>query len=248
MNNVEYTPVPLMDVEKVEPSLSDAELALLKRASRWVYFLCFLQLVMAVISLLCGGIFMMIVSAFFISTGIVGASKQRVKLLTVHFVYSLVLYIFSLVGVVLMILNCNECKWGIYLGGFLFVLLQAIGMRHSRILISLLRKKEGIASHCEKKSIENHLCEKEKKSCVVQNASSLTPQGMYSYPMMPIPAHQFVTMQMQPKSPQFFPVQSVQYPFSQQPVSIESIPQVQQQQMQQMNQPIGLYPVIYQQV
>jgi len=256
-----YTPVPHSDVEKavINPLTADEE-CLVKKASRWVIFLCFIQLLMAVGNLLCGGIITMCISALFISLGIVGAAKQRVRLLTVHFVYSLVLYIISLIGVVIVILYCDGCKWWIYLGGFFFILLQAIGMRHSRILISLLRKKNGISQGCCFKLCKNtNACNTTLSTQVNQNEIDMSPivnqqstvnaisnpvpsaPVSMNFPIGQIPAHQMMSMQMQPRMPQFYPMQAVQYP-------------MQPQYMQPMNfqpinfqngQPMGVYPVVY---
>lgn len=49
MSNCEYTPVPSsnvnLEIERVSSQLDAAELILLKRATRWVGFLCFIQTV-----------------------------------------------------------------------------------------------------------------------------------------------------------------------------------------------------------
>jgi hypothetical protein len=262
--NIPYSPVPPTDVEKaVINPLSAEEECLVKKASRWVIFLCFIQLLMAVGNLLCGGIITMCISVLFISLGIVGASKQRVRLLTVHFVYSLVLYIISLIGVVIVILYCDGCKWWIYLGGFFFILLQAIGMRHSRILISLLRKKQGVdQTNCVfKRCKKNIICKESQQNqdeiamnpivnqqSTVNAISNPTPNApvQMTFPFGQIPAHQMMTMQMQPRMPQYYPMQAVQYPMQpqfqmMQPMGLAPL----NFQPQNQGQPMGVYPVVY---
>jgi len=241
MNHQKYFPVPLAD-ESALPSnvLSEQELKLVKKASRSVIFLCIIQLLLALFSLVCGGLIMMVVSAIFISIGIVGAAKQRVRLLTVHFVYSLVLYVLSLIGVVLLILYCDGCKWWIYVIGFFVILFQAVGMRHSRILICLLKKKNGQMNNCilrvSKESTEQmELCD---ASAPVVPPAINGNMSMF----IPLPAHQVMTMPMQPNRIPYFPVQPVQYPIMQHPPTIFSTPFNNANAPQQ---PFTLNPVVY---
>jgi hypothetical protein len=257
-NEIDYTPVPLMDVEanKVTP-LTEVEITLMRKATKWVYVLCFIQLLVAIGNLLCGGIIAMAISALFISIGIAGVRKQRVRLLTVHFVYSLVLYILSLIAVVLVILYCDGCKWWIYVIGFFTILFQAIGMRHARILITLLRKKEGgqacvfsCKSKCNSEKIEQQSIPIETVTSPVIQQTNLPIQASapfangLNFQMMPIPAHQLASMQMQQQRfPQYFPMQPVQYPMMNQPVSIAPY-----NFQPQQGQSLGLFPVVYKQV
>jgi len=224
--NTPYTPVPLTpsDEEKstpVAPTLSEAELCVVKKASRVVIVLCLFQLALSVMT---GGLIMLCASAVFVSLGFVGVAKKRTCLLTAHFVYSLILYILTLVGVVTMILYCVDCKLWTYLVALCVVLIQAIGMRHSRILIALLKKQNGTQGSCCFKS----RCNKNVTENVVQPE---VVAEMNSIPMYSLPAHQFMTMpmQMQPMSMNngtsvqyapYFPVQSVQYPIMQHPTFI----------------------------
>jgi len=221
MSASEYNVVPQgieADIERVSNEISDAENLLISRSSRWVLFLCFIQMVMSVISLLGGGLITMIISTLFISIGIVGITKRRFKLITVHFFYSLVLYIFSLIGVVLLVLYCDaKHEWWVYTIGFFVILFQAVGMKHSRIIICILRKAQShpvcVVVPQESKSFENNV------------------------PIYPIPSTQFVPMQMQPQMmmnpsyyPQFYPVQF--------PMNVNG--------EQQVQQPIGFFPIVQQ--
>jgi len=117
-------------------NLSESEVRMMKKSTRWVVFLAFFQLMMAIFS---ANLLHWIMAAIFVPLGIVGAIRQRPKMLVAHFVYSVFQYIFSLIGIVYLILYCDECSWPIYLIAFLIILVQDVGMRHSRILIALVK-------------------------------------------------------------------------------------------------------------
>jgi len=177
----------------------------------------------------------MIISTLFISIGIVGVSKQRIRLLTVHFIYSLILYVFSLIGVVLLVLYCDaKHAWWVYSVGFFVILFQAVGMKHSRMLICLLRKSQtGEACAFSQKM----------RSCEINNSINDNSENI---PMYPMPSSQFVTMEMQPQmmNPQFYPqFYPMQFPMNNN-INAMNIPQQQQAE----NQPIGFFPVVYKQI
>jgi len=147
--NIEYTPLPTVNpTSSVNAVPSQVDQLLITRSARRVVFLCFIQLVMATLALLRGGLIAVGVSAIFISLGIVGAAKRRVRLVILHFIYSIVLYILSIVGLVLMFIYCHECKWWMYTIGFLFIVIQAIGLRSSKMLICLLKGGSGGSGAC----------------------------------------------------------------------------------------------------
>jgi len=256
--NTSYTQVPLSDEEKSsQPVLSEQETIVVRKATRVVVFLCFVQMLIALFSFLVGGFIMMCVSTIFISIGVAGAVKQRIRLLTVHFIYSLVLYVLSLIGVVLLILYCEGCKIWIYIAAFFLVLIQAIGMRHSRILIGLLKKKNGISCifRCKSSSTVNPVTPvtAPQEIELSDNINSNNNVPMFTLPL-PLPAHQMVTMQMQPQVP-YYPVQSVQYPFMQHPAFIfpnnnnnNTTTTANQQQPQQQYPYFALNPVVYNQI
>jgi len=248
MSNNNYSPVPTQLENGQAPiELTEEETLQLRKSSRWVICLCFIQLILALVNLLCGGLIMMIVSALFISFGIVGVAKQRPRLLILHFIYSLVLYILSLIGFVLLILYCDKgCQWWLYVIGFFGVLFQAIGMRHSRTLICLLKKKQGnfcFFQRCKTRVCSNNKVEMEEKA--TQNSdvpvNAAMPPNMF--PMYPIPAHHMIPMEVQPRMPQFFPLQPVQYPMMQHPVALTPMGFQPQQQ-----QGVNLFPVMYKQI
>jgi len=244
MGGSSYTPVASSVENGNQPiALSEVELIQLKKSSRWVIFLCFLQLAMALVNLLCGNIIMICVSALFISFGIVGVAKQRPRLLVLHFVYSLVLYILSLIGFVLLILYCDKgCEWWFYAVGFFGVLFQAIGMRHSRTLICLIKKKNGNQC-CFRRSCNQQTEIKEQAPVNETQNEAQVPFNMI--PMYSFPNNQMIPIEIQPRMPQYFPMQPVQYPIMQQPIALSpmGIPQSQQQ-----NQGVGLFPVMYKQI
>jgi len=120
-------------------NLTETELRLMKRSARWVVFLSFFQMILAIFS---GSLIQWLLALIFVPMGIIGACRRRQRLLVAHFVYSIFLYILCLLGVVFLILYCEECDWPVYLFTFVIILVQAIGMRHSRILLSLVRIQE----------------------------------------------------------------------------------------------------------
>jgi len=137
MQSVLYSKLSGEDLNK--SPLTDAEIALMKKASRWVIFLAFFQLTMAIFS---SSPIQWILAAIFVPLGVVGATRRRPKMLIAHFVYSIFLYLVSLMAVVFLILYCESCDWPVYAFTFLIVLVQAVGMRHSRILISLVKLEQ----------------------------------------------------------------------------------------------------------
>jgi len=243
----EYTPVTSSDLEAVSsPVFSDAELLTIRRSSRFVVALCFLQLGMALINLLSGGFIMMVISALFISFGIVGAAKLRIRLLTAHFVYSVAIYIITLIGTVLFFFHYSP-PWYSYVIAFSVLLIQATGVRHSRILICLLKSKNsecGNNAHISTIPVEINAPTTPVTAASAPNPSMMTPQDGQSFPMYPIP--QMYPMHVQPGvAPQFYPFQPVQYPFEfHAPAAQQSETQTAQPQPTQ-SAPIGFYPVSY---
>jgi len=237
----EYAPVA-SDIEAVTaPVYNTDELFLIRRSSRFVIALCFLQLGLALINLLAGGFIMMIVSALFISFGIVGAAKLRVGLLIAHFVYSLAVYILSLIVVVLALLNLTA-PWYCYLFAFALLLSQAIGLKHSRILIALLKSK--CANKCVSKC--NKVCASASPKPDQEVEISIPAIQANQFPMYPMSQ---MYMQAQNGQPQFYPfAQPVQYPFYHPQANAQQVDSTQQLQSPQPQQPIGYYPVSYGQI
>jgi len=235
MNSQGYTPVPLNE-EAPTPapqSLSEAEKCMVSRSRKWVIFTSLLQLVMnAFFFLIAAGYWLIIpiVSSIFISFGIVGAARQRPRMLIAHHVYSLLLYILSLVALILMILYCDHCYWAIYVGAFLLVLFQAIGLRHSRMLIRLTYKSNG---GCVWRCARWRRCQRDQACQNTQTQTQMpeitpvlataAPGSAPSAPVAPAPAYipmyfaypqqgqqpqQFQQFQQLP--PNYFPMQPMQ--------------------------------------
>jgi len=137
-------------------------------------------------------------------------------MLVAHFVYSIFQYIFSLIGIVYLILYCDECSWPIYLIAFLIILVQAIGMRSSRIMIALVKLQQ-----------------------------APTPLPMVVEFQQELPSQQIDFQQPAPPTPQQSEEEQQQHPQQQQPQSplFYAIPMPYGQQPQQ-GQP-GMVPQFY---
>jgi len=226
MSNSAYTPLPVSNAA-VPYTYSEEEQRMMKRSAGVVIFLSFVQLCLAFFTLLAGGIWIMCISTLFISIGIVGAVKRNLKLVIVHFVYSLILYILSVVGLVLFVFYSSYINWWIYIGGFFLILFQALGIRHSRILIGLLRKASPCASRCGRSKkcsrpcndniqvtiAENNAVELEQQPQQPQQPEQQVPAP--SAPQMPVfyPGQQMIPV---PFMPQYYPLQPASYPMPQQ--------------------------------
>jgi len=206
-------------------SLSPQEACLKRKAQRWVIFLGFIQMVQAILSFLSGDILMLACTVIFVTLGMAGIRHQRPRLLVAHFVYSLALYILSLIRIVLLIMYCDECTWIVYSVMFGFILIQVVGLRNSQALIALVRKEATVllptVAPCN---------ESAPATTDAATQSSVTPNGpMNGYPMM-APFHpQFNgPMMVLPSGqyPQYYsaPVQNVQYPFQGVPMGMVPYP------------------------
>jgi len=230
MTHVTYSPL----VTKPENgNLTDSEVCLMRKATRWVVFLGFFQLTMAIFS---PNILSWILAAIFVPLGVVGATRRRPKMLVAHFVYSVFVYIFSLLGIVYLILYCDECSWVIYLISFLIILVQAIGMRHSRILIALVKIQQTpslpMVSVVEQQSVQ----QPQQIDVQQQTEQSTFEQQPQQYPQpyfyaIPMPYGQQPNQHQPMMVPQYYPMA---YPLlhSQQPVGMPEAP---------------VYPTVYKQ-
>jgi len=259
-NNNSNTAVNTTTNNNATPQPSATEVCMMRRSARWVVFLSFVQLFGAIFALLNGGLLIMIISAIFISMGIVGACKKRPRLLIAHFVYSLALYVLTLVGIIAMIIYCMHCSFVVFLLGFFFLIIQAVGMRHSRILIGYARlyPNTGCAWKCASRCNWN-----QRQACgrtqqpqqQVQVAEERQPQPVQQLPvqqpiqsvpqfypqMIAIPPQQYMQMQMQQGMPMM--------PMGMQPYI--AFPQPPQNPSANAPQQQALYPsvpVVYRQV
>jgi len=231
MSEQAYTPVPQDETPAPQP-LSETERCMVNRSRKWVVFTSLLQLIMnAFFFLIAEGYWLIIpiVSSIFISFGIVGAARQRPRMLIAHHVYSLLLYILSLVGLILMILYCDHCYWVAYAVAFLLVLFQAIGLRHSRMLIRLTYKANGgCVWRCSRwrRCQRNNACQNTQTQTqttevpITPVLATAAPTPAPSAPVAPNPAYipmyfaypqqgqQFQQFQQFP--PNYFPMQPMQ--------------------------------------
>jgi len=206
MSSVNYVPLQ-EENNNAQPAAtsqpSQAELLLIRKSARFVYLLAFIQLVMGFFAMLAGGIIVMIITAIFTTMGIVGACKRRPRLLIAHFVYSLVLYIFTLIGIVAMIIYCHHCTlWG-FIFGFVLLVVQAVGMRHLRVMIGYARLYPNAqcnwSRRCANKCNNQTQTQTENNHVAVQvEAQQTQEQPQVQAPQVP-----------QPIAPQFYPAPQV---------------------------------------
>jgi len=243
------------------PEPSQADMCLIRRSSRFVYFLCFIQIAFGMFALFgFGSLVLGIVSVLFPIMGIVGTRKRRPGLLIAHFVYSLIIYIFTLITIILMIVYCDHCSFWGYVAGFILLVLQAIGMRHLRIMIGFARLYPTYRcnwnSRCASKCNTNKACQTQQVSIQVETPQQQVPQQQQQQQQVPqqqyYPAPQVVAIpqpymamqNMQPMNMQNmrYPMMTPQgipmMPMGMQPY-IPNYPPVQQDPQQQ------LYPNVH---
>jgi len=140
------------------------------RASKWVIFLAVFQLMWSVFALLGGAVLLFAITLIFTTMGLHGVRRQSPKLLTAHFVYSLFLYFFSVVGLVLLVMYGTDVNVWVFVCFFIIILIQAVGIRHSRILIALTRKytPNGVLPSTRRACCQGN-------SCTVQTQTSEIP-------------------------------------------------------------------------
>jgi len=262
----DYTQLPTTNTV----SLTDKDIFWMNRSRRWVIFLCFIQLIVSWFTLLSGNLLVSIVTVIFSSLGLSGVRRSHVRLLTAHFVYSLIMYIFSLIALVGMFVYCQNCRWWSYLLVFLFVMFQAIGLRYSRMLIALIKNNGDssflAAPRCSwmwKRQQSTECCATQ-TNVPLATIETQTPTGVQAQTptapeapkeQYPIAQQQFayVPMPMQNMNMNMnMPYIPMRYPMMQQPITImpqymQPAPQAyQQQQQQQVVTPqSNLYPVVY---
>jgi len=185
------------------------------RASKWVVFLAVFQLVWSVFLLLCGGVLPFAITLIFTTMGLHGVRRQSPKLLTAHFVFSVILYFLSIFGLVLLVLYADPLPLWVLLATFFIVLIQAIGIRHSRVLIQMTRKYNPTgALPTQRRCCRGNSCSavQTQTSEVGQQAQipmvQFTPQTP-SAPLVPPPAYSqqfFVVPQQGQGAPGFYPM------------------------------------------
>jgi hypothetical protein len=111
------------------------ELKCKKYSSYWVIFLCFLQMGIALFAFWFGSYITIILTTIFTTFGFQGVTKGNVRYLIIHFIFSITLYILSVIGDLALILYC-KCPWWVFVIAIILIMLQGIGLKHSRLLIS----------------------------------------------------------------------------------------------------------------
>eukprot|EP01116_Phalansterium_solitarium_P001636 TRINITY_DN11451_c0_g1_i1.p1 TRINITY_DN11451_c0_g1~~TRINITY_DN11451_c0_g1_i1.p1 ORF type:complete len:269 (+),score=83.92 TRINITY_DN11451_c0_g1_i1:151-957(+) len=261
----EYSPVSTSEtvvaIATEQPSQPSAELAQrIRSSSRVVAFFCFVQLVLSAIGLFtAGNIFQFCFTAVFVSLGLAGVAKRRPRLLIAHFVYSIIIYILTLIAMIYIILYCDDCGWTVYAIIGLYVIIQAIGLKHSRLLIWAINTANGTSFCGSRPARETTIIIQDSPAAVAAPAPVLaasapvapartqsvvqqSPVGTQSSTVSvsaPTPTAPMQPMMMYPPLPQFqpygqnFPMQP--YPFQPYPypmvgqVSMVQQPTVQRQ-------------------
>jgi len=230
------------------PQPTTADLVQMKKSSRWVYFLCALQLLLGCFALVSGGLLVAIITIIFVSLGICGTRRRNSRPMVAHFVYSLCLYIFTLIGMVALIIYSHHAPFLAFLFVFAFLILQAVGMRHARIMIAYARLYGPIPCQYRCKSRCNYAQTPQPVASqpeVVVPEQQQPPLPVYPQQYVPIP-QQYVAippymrypmlhpgsgMVMQPQQMQYIPA----YPQMMQPM---------QQQPQEGQQTPAMYPTV----
>jgi len=237
--------------QTTEPS--SAEILLMRRSAQWIILLSLVQLLFGFLALFSGGLLIMIITAIFVPMGIVGTIKRRPRLLVAHFAYSLALYILTLVGIIAMIIYCSECTVMGVIFGFVFLIIQAIGLRHSRILIGYTRLYPNYVPACPRRCASR--CNQQ-QACAPQQQQAMEPVAPQQpvvmpqyYPVVAVPPQAYAAQMRYPAlHPQGYPI----IPMGMQPYVMPAFPQPTQdnqsapQQQQQAMYPA--VPVVYRQI
>jgi len=253
--SLNYSPVPETDTVVTDANPSVQEERLMSISSTWVISLCFFQMGLSIFSFLFDGFFSLLFAVIFVPFGLIGVRKRKSKFLLVHFLYSLVLYIFAWIDMFSIIFYCQSCQWWIYLLSFSFLFFQALGIKYSRILIGLSSKyygSHGLPQHCRRRSTSRgDRCSPPSNSSSVNDTplTSSVPTENSSIPLQqfspngpqPTPFYTMLTpgaypQQMpqqfanfpSPNYPQFVQWTPVQYPLVQQPIPLSFTSQQQQ--------------------
>jgi hypothetical protein len=173
------------------------EIRMIKRSARWVVFLSILQFITLALTIFVGGILFAIIGVLFVSFGIVGGVRKNYRYLMAHFVFSVILYIASTIGLVLYMFYCPHFNWILFTGALLHILLQAIGVRHSRLLMAAIKRYnlEGISNcrlnaHFQQLASQNVEVEIETVAVPTTTEQKVEEQKPMMIPMMTFPQQQ----------------------------------------------------------
>lgn len=180
--NSAYTPlVNQSETITVTSSTSEptfVELCMMRRAARWVTFIAVIQALLGIFAILSGGFIFGVISLVFVMFGFIGVSKRRVTLLTGHFAYSVALYILTLIAIIIMIVY-TDAPFFAFIFLFTFLIFQAVGMKHSRILIGLLKMYPQYQNTCARnRKCGANRCAQQQQ--VVNEVTTQTPVALES--------------------------------------------------------------------
>jgi hypothetical protein len=151
------------EVEDVASDVLAMEESMIKRSSRYVYFLCFVQL------LVCSFNFVtLIIGSVCIAIGIHGVRQRKLKAVAGHFAFTVALYVMTVMMTFFMILFC-DCSFWLFVAGIVFTFLQGVGVRHSRMLVELLKRQQMRSSAVELSSVQTQTTQEEDESPVSQS-------------------------------------------------------------------------------
>eukprot|EP01113_Clastostelium_recurvatum_P031227 TRINITY_DN387_c0_g1_i1.p1 TRINITY_DN387_c0_g1~~TRINITY_DN387_c0_g1_i1.p1 ORF type:complete len:269 (-),score=68.73 TRINITY_DN387_c0_g1_i1:76-816(-) len=114
------------------PSPLDYE-PLIQRSARGLFSLIMVQTIIAILSIFNCGLLFSIVNLIIMSFATLGTSRRRPGLIAVHFVYSIIVYVLSLMMTMNMIFY-DVASWWTVAAVFLTIG-QAVGLRHERNLM-----------------------------------------------------------------------------------------------------------------
>jgi hypothetical protein len=113
---------------------------LIKRARSSLILVCFAQMFAGFYCLLFGGFLFAIVTLLFVSMGMSGARKMRADHLSLHFGFTFIVYILSLIGLISGFIYGEDLPLSLVLAMFAWIFIQILGLKSSRILIDMSRK------------------------------------------------------------------------------------------------------------
>jgi hypothetical protein len=120
------------------PALDGAVLeSQIQQATKGLFFFIVLQTSISLVTLLTCGLLLSVVNLFFMGFALYGMAHRRIGFLAIHFAYSVVLLILSLVVTINLIFYQYD-RWMLLFACFLATQLQAVGIRIERRLICLI--------------------------------------------------------------------------------------------------------------
>jgi len=194
--------------------LADSEAQLecqLKRSTRWVWGLLALQLWMGIFFLdpTSTGLLALIINSVFVGLGVTALRQRHQRLLTGHFMYSMVIYIFCAIAAVIGL--CFSDVAVPFLGlvlAIVIILFQAISLRHERIvlrtycILNELAAQRSSAAQTEFETYPDVHVEKPVEG--LQEKETAAPQPPFY--VMPSFQYQPVPTQMQMQYPMQYPM------------------------------------------